>query len=166
MPKGKDVVADTSTGEILSLDETVETLNKLFHVNDVEAANIDSVTDLQAMFADQGGIIEFKGSVFDVVDKELLISKPFTIVDIRFYNGSYGEACAVLALTEDGKKVVFNDGSTGVFEQCRRMVAHVGRRGGFNCPNGLRASRYEWQEKDFDGNPIGTPKPAVTYYIA
>ena len=165
MPKGKDVVVP-ETGELLSMDETIETLNKLFHVDDVEAANIDSVTDLEAMFADQGGVIEFKGSVFDVVDKETLIGKPFNIVDIRFYHGSYGDACAVLALTENGDKVVFNDGSTGIYAQCKRMVSHVGRRGGFACPKGLRVSRYEWQEKDFDGNPIGTPKPAATYYIA
>jgi hypothetical protein len=146
--------------------DTIDSLNKLFHVNEVEAANIDDVSDLAALFEGQGGLLEFKGSVFDVIDKSELVGKPFTIVDIRFYTGSYGETCAVLALTEDKRKVVFNDGSTGVLQQCKAAVSRAGRRGGFVCPKGLRASSYTWTLRDFDGNPVGEPKKATTYYIA
>lgn len=150
----------------------IESLNELFHIEDNFAP--ETVDDLEEYFAEHGGIIEFRGSNWTVVKKEELLSKPFTIADIRFYEGTFGDACAILLMTADNERLVINDGSTGVFQQCKFAVAKAGRRGGMYCPNGLRKSEYEYVERDFDGNPVIDPKtgepkaptPARTYYIA
>lgn len=157
-----DVVEQSTTGQQV---ETIEDLNKLFHIDDTFVP--DTVTDIENYFAEHGGVIEFKGSAYDIVEKKTLIGKAFTIVDIRFYKGKWGDAVAVLALTDrDNEKVVFNDGSTGVFRQCLTAVKRSRRRGGFSCPRGLRASEYEFQETDIvTGELIGEPTSAVTYYI-
>ncbi len=156
MPKKANIVVADEVTE-LSLDD----LNKLPHIAEEEVAN--SIDELTNAF---NGLVEFEGSPFDVVKKDVLVGVPFAIADIRFYKGSYGTACAVLCVTEDGRKLVFNDGSTGVYRQCLAMVKKYGRRGGFFCPKGLRAHTYDWVEKDFDGNPIGEPRKATTYYVA
>jgi hypothetical protein len=163
-------VANIADSDIMSLEE----LNSLFGSDDNYVP--DSYEDLDAYFEAQGGLIEFKGSPYDLVkDKSTLVDRPFAIVNIRFYKGTFGEACAVMAITQEGDKIVFNDGSSGIFSQCESMVKRVKRRGGFTCPNGLRASSYTYVPKDLDGNslvgtkaPDGTiyeETPATTYYI-
>lgn len=162
-------------GEILDIQE----LNRLFGVTDDFVP--DSITEIEAFFEKDGGLITFEGSPYTVIHKdELTIGqdgtpKPFVIINVRFYTSKqYGrDAVAVMALTADGRKVCFNDGSTGVFHQIKYAVQSKGRKGGFRC-KGLRKSTYEWQEKDFDTNPVidpktGKPVPPIqasTYYIA
>lgn len=163
-------VQEIAETDILSLDD----LNKLFGADDSFVP--ESFSDLDEYFASQGGLVTFKGSDYDLVKKDQLEDVPFAIVNIRFYKGTFGEACAVMAITEDNRKVVFNDGSSGVFAQCEAMVKRTRRRGGFMCPNGLRASHYTYVPKDLDGNsmvgqtgPDGKvyeETPATTYYVA
>lgn len=160
------VVAD-SNGEITSL--TIKDLNKAFGLP--ENYEPESLEELEEFWQEQGGIIEFQGSAWDLMkDKKELVGKPFVIADVRFYKGNFGDACAVMAIleTRDQRKVVFNDGSTGVFQQVQGMVKRTNRKGGFRCPNGLRASEYKFIEKDFDGNPLpgAEEKLATTFYIA
>lgn len=175
MPKQTDVEAVSSDGEIMD----VTALNKLFGIEDNFVP--DTVEDVEAYFEEQGGLVTFEGSPYTVVHKDTLTigqdgqEKPFVIVNVRFYESKqYGrEAVALMCLTADGRRVVINDGSTGIFEQVKYAVQKAGRRGGFRC-KGLRKSSYEYQEKDFDGNPVITPKTnkpvppiqAATYYIA
>lgn len=166
---------DSQTTEVAPIDPTtasVEEFNKLYGIGDYVP---DSYDDLDSYFESLGGLIEFRGSVWELVkDKSTLIGKPFVIADIRFYEGKFGDACAILAMTDNNDRIVFNDGSTGIFAQARSMVAVAKRRGGFKCLNGLRVSEYEYQRKDLDGNPMVDPKtgelipatPARTYYIA
>lgn len=169
MAKSKEIENVANTAPL-----TLEELNSLLGAEDSFVP--ESYDDLDAYFEDQGGLITFKGSDYDLVkDKETLVEVPFAIVNIRFYKGTFGDACAVMAITEVGDKIVFNDGSSGIFAQCESMVKRVGRRGGFMCPNGLRASSYTYVPKDLDGNslvgtiaPDGTTyeeTPATTYYI-
>jgi hypothetical protein len=163
-------VANVANDAILSLEE----LNSLLGAEDSFVP--DTYEDLDSYFEDQGGLITFKGSDYDLVkDKSVLVDQPFAIVNIRFYNGTFGEACAVMAITPGGDKIVFNDGSSGIFAQCENMVKRTRRRGGFSCPNGLRASKYTYVPKDLDGvSLVGTKAPdgsvyeetpATTYYI-
>lgn len=168
----------TASSEAVELSETtpltVEELNNLFGAEDSFVP--DTYEDLNEYFESMGGLITFKGSDYDLIkDKRELVDKPFAIVNIRFYEGKFGEACAVMALTEDNRKIVFNDGSSGIFTQCLRMVKVTSRRGGFLCPNGLRASDYTYEPKDLDGvslvgkegldGKIIEATPATTYYI-
>ena len=64
--------------------------------------------------------------------------------------------------------ILFNDGSTGVYNQLSEMVERTGRSAGIVCRRGLRSSTYTYVEKDFDGNPIEGRKPidSTTYYVA
>lgn len=175
-------VSSTEDSNMLPFEtRTMKELNSLFAAPERDYVP-ESVEDLEAAWEQAGGVIMFQGSPWDVVTKDVLEGVPFTIHEIRFYDGTYGSACAVTAITDkpvvdespgDGKHVVFNDGSSGVFAQCLAAVKRANRRGGFRCPKGLRASHYEYVEKDFDGNPVITektgepkkPTPATTWYI-
>lgn len=165
----KKAETEVAVPEVVDETPSVMDLNKFFHVEDSFVP--ESFAELEDYFEGAGGLVEFQGSVYDIVQKSTLVGVPFAIVDIRFYKGSYGDACAVMCLVEDEdsgrvRRVVFNDGSTGIYRQCLNAVTRNGRRGGFACPRGLRRSDYTYQETDFDGQPIGDPRPASTYYIA
>jgi hypothetical protein len=68
----------------------------------------------------------------------------------------------VCCFLKDGKKVVFNDGGTGIPPQLRTFIEENGGRDtGIFCEKGLRVSRYKYvDEKD------GKEKDAATFYIA
>ena len=110
--------------------------------------------------------IEVKSDWELVTDKRQLIGKPFLIQKVRFYEGNYGPTVAVMAITQDNRRVVFNDGSSGVMQELLTMCEKHKRDGGFVVPNGLRMSEYEYEVRDFDGNPTGEKKPARTFYLA
>jgi len=63
----------------------------------------------------------FEGSPYTVVDKETLIGKEFLITDLRTFVGDYGPAVSVMAITKDDERIVFVDGSTGIYEQVKFM---------------------------------------------
>ena len=110
--------------------------------------------------------IEVKSDWELVTDKRQLIGKPFLIQKVRFYEGNYGPAVAVMAITQDNRRVVFNDGSSGIMQELLTMCEKHKRDGGFMVPNGLRMSEYEYEVRDWDGNPTGEKKPARTFYLA
>jgi hypothetical protein len=166
------------TGELTEVVLTEKELNSLFGINDDNVMwDLNSVEDLDEYFADQGGIIEFKGSPFTLIRKDekgMLENQPFTVVDTRWYESKqFGNmVVAVMLITDDPikgeNKFLFNDGSTGVRQQMEAMVTHTKRRGGFRCPRGLRASHYTvWDKVDLDGAPMKDAKEieATTYYI-
>ena len=166
------MASKTKTDVVPVEDLSIKALNRLAGID----RNVvpESVEDIDKFFGEQGGVVEFEGSQWDIVEKEKLVGVPFTIVDCHFYTGKFGDAVAVTALLDsplstvghDGRHIVFNDGSTGVLQQVEQAVRRAGRRGGFYCPKGLRASEYTWFERDFDDNPIGEPHLAKTYYVA
>lgn len=132
--------------------------------------------ELEAAFEDEGGLIEFEGSPWAVIDKAKLVDVPFIIADVREYtSGKFGnDVMAVMvvtkdAITIDGKprtQFVFNDGSTGVMEQIKGVVATTGRKAGFKCPNGLRRSDYKVMQHDPFGNEPDKEIESTTYYIS
>ena len=142
---------DTETGEVVSVKDVRDQIVPL------------SFDEAMSIWSDD--IIEVK-SDWEVVDKKELVNIPFVIQQVRFYEGNFGPAVAAMAVTQGNRRVVFNDGSSGVREQIRELVNRHQRHGGFLCPHGLRFSEYEYQEEDFDGNPIGDLKKTRTYYIA
>ncbi len=119
-----------------------------------------------------GEIITFQGSPWEVIKKEALVGIPFMIADVRHYEGKFGDAVAVMVLTQaplvghTDARYVINDGSTGVYQQIVYMLARAKRKTGIMCPNGLRFSEYDYQPVDLAGEPMGNPIPAKTYYIA
>ena len=173
----KDSPVAKGTGELTSEVLTLDELNSLFGIDTDAQWEINSVEDLDQYFADQGGILEFKGSPFTLLRKEeksQLEDRPFTVVDTRWYDSKqFGNlVCAVMLITDEPingeNKFLINDGSTGVRQQMEAMVTHSKRRGGFRCPRGLKASHYEvWDKVDLDGEPMDGAKKiqATTYYV-
>jgi hypothetical protein len=126
-----------------------------------------TIEELTQFFESEGGVIEVEGSPWESVTKQSLVGKPFYIVHVKFFTGTYGPAVALLCFIRDEmKRVVISDGSTGIFQQIKGMVERTGRFGGYIVRNGLRVSEYTYTQKDFFGNPIGEPVPAKTYYLS
>lgn len=130
--------------------------------HDITAVDKMDLEQYQAWLqSEQINLVEFKGSDWDLVgSKDELIDVPFVIARIRFNANDDGVVTfvSVCCYTKD-KKVVFNDGSTGVFEQLTTYVAKNDRTTAISCPKGLRVSRYEYT------NEKGVTSDAATYYI-
>lgn len=160
---------------------TTEDLDNLAIVNNAKGIDFVPETWEEVAEAFQGELIEFEGSPWKVIDKKDLVGVPFVIADVRAYEGKFGnDVVAVMALVkgDDDKprRVVFNDGSTGVKDQVFHMIRSTGRKSGILCEGGLRASEYTYEPRDLDGNSLVGKKgldgkiieatPAVTYYVA
>lgn len=142
---------------------------------DEQLAEVSSYEDalaLVAQFTTEHGIelqdaIDAFGTGFEIInDKSVLVGTPFIIMGWHFYIGDYGYAVAIQAVTEDGRKIVFNDGSTGIYQSVREFTDKHGKMP-ISCRKGLRASTY--QRKDDNGelmfNPANQPMMATTYYF-
>lgn len=82
-------------------------------------------------------------SEWDLIEnKDQLLGVPFAIFDIRENAGDFGTFASIEVLTEDGRRLVFNDGSTGCMEQAFTLTKKYGRSGGFIVRKGLRKSDY------------------------
>lgn len=112
---------------------------------------------------------EEMGNGFKVVaDKNELIGVPFIVLHTRVNEyGDHGAFVSLMAVTQDNRKVIFNDGSTGVFTQIVEMTKATGRNGGYLFKNGLRKSEYAMcgADKCFTARPTRQetcPNPACT----
>jgi hypothetical protein len=165
--------ADRKTGEIaeVNLDDP--------NVFVKEAQGLDFVPtswdELEAAFADTGGILTFEGSPWKVIDKDTLLGVPFMIADVRLWHSSKfdNDAVSVQLLTkeplpgDDRPMYVINDGSTGLMQQVLGMIQRSGRKSGISCPNGLRKSEYEVEVSDpFEPDKAPKKIAATTYYVA
>lgn len=77
--------------------------------------------------------------------------------------GERGEFVTARVVTSDGRKVVVNDGSSGVYQQLKDYTTESGRDGGLIVARGLRRSDYTYTVTD--GKDAGKEKPATTYYL-
>lgn len=96
-------------------------------------------------------------------EKELLVGKQFVVLEFRFITDetTNREYVNVLAMTRaDNAKFRFNDGSTGIYAQCKDYFEKTGFTGGIYCRTGLRKSEYIAELPD------GSRTPATTYYFA
>jgi hypothetical protein len=116
------------------------------------------------------GVIELEQE-WKLVDKEQLVGIPFLIHSFRFSHGvgENGEKVSVQIITPDDKRLVFNDGSTGVYDQLLEIFEGKGRSGGVLCERGLRVSDYYYDPKgrgDISKEPKTGYEKGSTYYIA
>lgn len=135
------------------------------HTNGLDKQFIDTVDSFEELM---NGLAEagispvdaneaFNGG-FELVEKEKLEGVPFVVMDWKFSAGKYNEDFVIVrAMTTDSRKVVFNDGSTGIRQQLRDYEQAHGKRPLHSM--GLRSSVYTY--KDQDGNET----PATTWYI-
>lgn len=133
-----------------------------------ELAEIKTFDQALTLLADKIGednihvVSDVLGDGFRLIDdKDTLIGIPMLLVTWEFRQGDFGEYVSVKAITAgDNRKVVFNDGSTGIRDQLRRYSEKTNKTSGLMCPHGLRVSRY-----DFTDESTGQTKSATTYYI-
>lgn len=116
------------------------------------------------------------GDTFTRVDKADLVGVKMLLLDWFLSPGDYAEEMMVIrAVTGDGERIVFADGSTGLRNELIEYEEKTGRNGGVLLEKGLRVSSYfvdentgevlskkQHQEAVMAGRK---PRPATTYYL-
>lgn len=136
-------------------------------------AEVELSTDWGAVTTWEAAIAEFGiGEIIPAADafgdgsqltdnKDELCGVAFLVLDWRYVTDPQTDRQYVnvlVMLKESQTKVRFNDGSTGVADQCRAFEEKRGKRGGIYCPRGLRRSDYT---VEIDGKK----QAATTYYF-
>jgi hypothetical protein len=119
----------------------------------------DALTLARETYGEPQDVSEVLGNGFNVLptaDKGRLVGVPFLIMEWRFYQGDQGEAVALMLVTEQGEKLIVNDGSTGIREQLKSLPRKpvIVRRG-------LVCSDY-----DYTNPATGEVSRATTYYLS
>jgi hypothetical protein len=150
--------------------------------SDAELGAITTFADAAELLASKNVPVESSedyGTGFHILpDKVALVNKPFLILSWRFNEGDFGDRgfVSVELITEDDKKYVMNDGSTGVCAQLHEISAVRMAKGsstpqvGLIVKNGLTRTQYWYNETS--GETSGKAKegkgwvPASTYYLS
>lgn len=138
-------------------------------VSDDQLAEISSFDDALALINDAfGGVVveadKTLGNGFAVLDdKNKLIGVPFVAVKIQENKSELNDGglfVSLFVVTEDGRKYVVNDGSTGIFAQVQELWKRKPELVGLPIMvrRGLRRSDYTYMDGD-------KAKPATTYYL-
>lgn len=143
-------------------------------INPAQYREISSFEDALRLAQEQYGEVEAASSaigdgfaLLTTDQKVQLIGVPCVFLSWSFAAsevGERGEFVTVRVVTEDGRKVVVNDGSTGIYQQLKDYTTETnGRDGGLIVRRGLRKSDYTYTVTE--GKDKGKEKAATTYYI-
>jgi hypothetical protein len=149
------------------MSDVVKSPTRLF--NDDQMSEISTFADVEKAIAERGlGVLDFSdfGTGFAVLtteEKRTLVGTPCAIIDWRFNfddeNG--GEFVSLSIVTEDGRKVIVNDGSTGIYAQMSKLEEkNPGVRGVIKLRKGFTVSDYTHVDEK------GKKTPATTYYLS
>ena len=146
-------------------------------LDDDTLRGIGSFSDALALANSSGEVIDASdfGTGFDVVKADTLDGVPFVVLAWQFNAGEFGPFVSMTLVTEDGRKCIVNDGSTGVCEQVLGITrakygdAVVGDRdatppvpavvyGPMVVRKGFRVSRFKYTDDDGKSHPA-----SVTY---
>lgn len=123
-------------------------------------AAMDAVAE---QYGDVQEITDHLGNGFTVLDdKSKLIGKELIILHIGVNKSAFDPEdvfVSMACITREGGRYIVNDGSTGIRNQIKDLVAETGRWGGWRVPKGLRISQYTYE------NEKGQDVPAETFYI-
>lgn len=140
-------------------------------INTEQYAAIHSFDDAMALIGDVfGGEVvnaESLGDGFALLDKsqkDTLCGVPFVVLSAVFSEGDYkredgsvGTFVSLRIVTKDGRKVIVNDGGSGIHDQIKMLWSMhpetVGKP--IACAKGLRKSEYDHPEHG----------KATTYYL-
>lgn len=165
--------------------ETVTELAKRStHFDVAQLREVNSLDDALRILNESGITVkdasEVMGDGFELLndkEKAQLVGVPFVIMSYAEAPGDFGKSFVSLrVVTKDGRKLIVNDGSTGIRDQVVDHEAHVGSIVGMHFPNGLRASVYSFCEEckhivskagvescvECGHSPMS---PAATYYL-
>lgn len=142
-------------------------------INPGQLRELGSFADALRLAEEQYGTVEAASAaigdgfaLLTTEQKQQLVGVPCIFLSWSFSpseQGERGEFVTVRVVTEDGRKLVLNDGSSGVYSQLREYTDESGRDGGLIVKRGLRKSDYTYTETE--GKDKGKQKPATTYYI-
>lgn len=162
--KKTSAVVDTPGKDIAEIEDA-RSVSRMTGFTDAELRGITSFDDAFALATNVYGevtdITQELGNGFTLIsDKAPLVGKPFVILSCGFNEGDFGDFVSVAVVTESGEKYIFNDGSTGIFNQIFEMARLKNRTGGFLAPSGLTASEYETCPPADGGCSRGRPNAA------
>ena len=133
---------------------------------------LGQITSIESAFEALAGAglsvsgIEDFGSGFVLTDKDQLTGAEMLLLQWRFSDGDFGPFVSVTALTRDGRRVIFNDGSLGVYKQLEMVTRTRLQNGetnvlaGLTAAHGLKKSSYSYQDEQ------GVMRPASTFYLS
>jgi len=104
-------------------------------------------------------------SVLSTDDKAQLVGRPMILIEWRFNQGNMGQFASMRAVVKTGelptdiRKVIINDGSTGIMQQLKKFTEETGKTTGLIIRHGLKRSDYTWEDDK------GVEHPGTTYYI-
>ena len=139
--------------------------------NEDSLARVDSFDAAMLLLAESGVAtesVEDYGNGFSVcTDKRVLVGQAFVVLEWRFNSGDFGESfVSANIVTEDGRKLILNDGGTGIRAQLvevtqkRNSSGHAHPQAGLLCRRGLSQSDYKYESKP------GVWAEATTFYLA
>lgn len=118
--------------------------------NDDQLREIASYEDAMKLAASAYGQLEKVsdlelGNGFKLLpgkDKSRLVGLSFVILHFQFNEGEFSdEFVSVTLVTQNGDRLIMNDGGTGICAQLKE-ISKTGRYGGIAVPHGLRKSEY------------------------
>lgn len=130
-----------------------------------DVSNLLSQHGLETVAADQ-----VLGNGFELLtsdDKATLVGVPMILLDWHFNTGDKGTFVSIMAAVKAGdsmRKVIINDGSTGICAQLENLD-NRGITGPLLVKNGLVRSDYDYEEEDKKTGKI-VKRPATTYYLS
>lgn len=133
-------------------DEQIRELTVLNSISDKDMRTIaasENAYEAALLFAQEtfGEVRELSdelGNGFALIeDKSKLEGIGMLVLNWRFNEGDFGMFASVAAVTEKNDKVIFNDGSTGIYSQLRTYTDETGHTGGLKARHGLRGSSYD-----------------------
>lgn len=168
-PKG-DVPEVMSEREISRANGEIEVKQNIPHFDSSMLAAIQNLDDLGKLFEAAGVDVSFAheqlGDGFAILgkdDKMSLIGKPMALIEWRFNRGDQGDFVSIRAVdmsVQPFRKVILNDGSTGIYRQLRDFTDQTRIQAGLMVKNGLRVSEYTYYD-----DKQGIEKPAKTFYL-
>ena len=177
-----DQTPETSDGQEIAISSsglTPEELGNLYardasdlaRFSDEDLAGFRNFADVAQYFQDEGLVSDNfadYGTGFTVVkDKRQLIGTDLFLIAWRFTLGKQGGFVTAFAQAADGRKLIVNDGSTGIRDQLERVThkrllrKHPNPTAGLRVRGGLRVSEYE-----IDDPETGEKRGAATFYLA
>lgn len=160
MTKSTDIVPAFLTDDMLA---TIVDFNSAMDVFKSAGVAVDQVSDYGHGF-----------SLIKTAEKHTLIGQPMVLVQWSFNSSDkhydeHGEPLpfvSIYIVTKDRRKVIINDGSTGIYRQLRTVsdarIAknHPMPNGGLVVPQGLTCATYPYTDEN------GKTSEATTFYLS
>ncbi len=140
--------------------------------------DLRSITDFKSaanLALQRGPVIDISaefGSGFDVLptdQKGTLVGVEFVVLEWHFSEGDNGEFVSAIIVTADGRKLILNDGGTGICAQFRALTDRD-IDNALYVKRGLRASVFYYTGSGDDivvyKDAAPGRKRGVTYYLA